>query len=77
MLIKLNVSKVVLAGFDGFSKYTSNYYDNNYEYYRQNDNSKETTRAIIQQINQFQKYIKIEFLTKSRYQVKDEAMINV
>ena len=73
MLIKLNVSKVVLAGFDGFSKYTSNYYDDNYEYYPQNDTPKETTRAIIQQINRFQKYIKIEFLTTSRYQTKNKV----
>lgn len=77
MLIKLNVSKVVLVGFDGFSKYTSNYYDNNYEFYQDVDKSKETTKAIVLQINHFKKYLKIEFLTKSYYQLTDEVITDV
>lgn len=67
LLIKLKVKRIVLAGFDGFSKYTSNYYDKNYEFYSQPENIKEITKAIIEQLALFQNSIDIEFVTKSKY----------
>lgn len=72
ILIKLNVKNVILAGFDGFKKYAENYYDDSFRFYREQESIKETTNAIIQQIAEFKKQIKIEFLTDSEYS-KDYA----
>ena len=77
-LVKIKVKKVLLAGFDGFTKYTSNYYDSNYEFYKQTNNMKNTTNEIIKQLGYFQKFVKIEFLTKSKYHLKgNKDEINV
>lgn len=75
-LIKLQVNEVVLSGFDGFSKYTQNYYDNNHQFYRQHENANEITAAIKEQIAEFQKYIKIKFLTNSPYSA-EKGGVNV
>lgn len=72
-LIKLKAEKVILAGFDGFSKYTKNYYDNDYNFYFKQANISETTKAIVEQISKWQEHIKIEFLTKSKYQTNKEV----
>lgn len=77
LLIKLNINKVVLAGFDGFSKYTSNYYDKSFEFYNQSTNVSEIQKEIDAQLHNFQKYIYIEFLTKSKYSLKKGENINV
>lgn len=74
-LIKLKIKKIVLAGFDGFSKQAQNYYDKNFEFYSQKNNTL-VTNAIIEQIKEFQKEIEIEFLTKSKYQT-DKEVLNV
>ena len=71
ILSKLNVKDVILAGFDGFSKYTHNYYDNKLQFYNHEQNGKEITVAISEQLNYFQKYLKISFLTKSDYTTKE------
>lgn len=73
-LIKLKVNKVILAGFDGFSKYTQNYYDKNYQFFQQQENVVEVTNEIVKQLAEFQKYIQIEFLTKSNYQKSGEIL---
>ena len=70
LLIRLKVKKILLAGFDGFSKYTSNHYDRNCEFYSQPENVKEITKAITEQLGEFQKHIEIEFITKSKYDVQ-------
>lgn len=70
-LIKLGVNNVILAGFDGFSKYAKNYYDNKYQFYQTQENIDEVTQAIVTQLAEFQKYIKIDFLTKSSYEIKE------
>lgn len=69
-LIKLGVNNVILAGFDGFSRYAKNYYDNNYQFYQAQENIDEVTNAIVSQLAEFQKYIKIDFLTKSSYETR-------
>ncbi|MCM1339132.1 MAG: aldolase catalytic domain-containing protein [Muribaculaceae bacterium] len=73
-LVKLKVNKVVLAGFDGFSKVAQNYYDNNYQFYEEDNNANKVTRAISKQIDEFQKLIQIEFLTQSHYQKRGKAL---
>lgn len=67
VLIKLHVKRVILAGFDGFSKYTRNYYDDNFQFYNQAENINAITKAVNDQLSEFQKYIEIEFLTKTHY----------
>lgn len=67
LLIKANVKKVYLAGFDGFSV-TNNYYDEKYSFAGNglyNINSNEITIKGIKKLSQ---KIKIEFLTKSLYE---------
>lgn len=73
-LIKLKVNKVILAGFDGFSKVAQNYYDNNYQFFQEESNTDKVTKAIKEQIAEFQKFIHIEFLTKSTYQKRGEVV---
>ena len=67
---KINVKEVALAGFDGFSKYASNYYDNSFNFYKEPENMDEVTREIAKQLEYFQQYLKLDFLTKSKYQEK-------
>lgn len=76
-LINLKVNEVYLAGFDGFSKYAKNYYDKTQQFYQQQENISEVTNAIIEQLAEFQKRIKIEFLTESSYIVKKKVAKNV
>lgn len=76
-LIDLKVNEVILAGFDGFSRYAKNYYDKTQQFYRPQENINEITSAIIKQLTEFQKYIKIEFLTESSYVLKNEVAKSV
>ena len=76
-LIKMNVNNVTLAGFDGFSRYAKNYYDKTQQFYLPHENISQITTAIIEQLAEFQKHIKIEFLTESSYAIKKEAKNNV
>ncbi len=75
VLIKLNVKKVILAGFDGFSKYTQNYYDDNLQFYNPTQNTNKITKAVNEQLQEFQKVIDIQFLTKSHYQHKEALIV--
>lgn len=70
LLINLGAKKIVLAGFDGFSKYAQNYYDAQLQFNEDNKNNDEITEAISEQIKEFKKQTEIEFLTKSIYQDK-------
>ena len=70
-LEKLKPSTVILAGFDGFSRYAKNYYDKNQQFFIPQENISEVTSAIIEQLAEFQKHIKIDFLTESSYAVKE------
>ena len=73
----MNVNNVTLAGFDGFSRYAKNYYDKTQQFYLPHENISQITTAIIEQLAEFQKHIKIEFLTESSYAIKKEAKNNV
>ena len=73
-LVKLNTAHIILAGFDGFSKYTKNYYDKTQQFFQSQENISEITSAIIEQLAEFQKHSKIDFLTDSVY--KKEVVKN-
>lgn len=73
LLIKLNKKKVYLAGCDGFSDETNTYYDSNFEFYHRNENSQDMNKATADAIKDFRKYIQIEFLTPSKYEIRDEC----
>lgn len=74
-LLKLNINKVILAGFDGFSKYAKNYYDKNEQFYQQHQDVNEVTTAIIEQLNKFKKSINIQFLTESTYEIREQVSV--
>lgn len=67
VLVKLQAKEVILAGFDGFSKYKNNYYDTNFQFYNDSKNTDEITKAVNQELAKFQKQINIKILTKSQY----------
>lgn len=72
-LINMKVNNIILAGFDGFSRYAKNYYDKTQQFYMPQENISQITTAIIEQLGEFQKYTKIDFLTESSYKVKSEV----
>ena len=76
-LINLKVNNVILAGFDGFSRYAKNYYDKTQQFFQPQENISEVTTAIIEQLAEFQKFIRIEFLTESSYEIKKEVIKSV
>ncbi len=77
LLKNIGIKKLTLAGFDGFSKYASNYYDKNFEFRNVPNNYEEVTDAIIKELKYFEQYFDITFLTKSKYLVNDRKVINV
>lgn len=77
ILTKLQVNEVFLAGFDGFSKYAKNYYNKYQQFYHSQENISQFTNAIIEQLTEFQKFVKIEFLTDSIYTKPTEVSRNV
>ena len=69
----MNVNNIILAGFDGFSRYAKNYYDKTQQFYQPQENISQITTAIIEQLGEFQKQVKIDFLTESSYKIKTEV----
>lgn len=59
--------KVSLAGFDGFSKRTKNYYDKYQQFNLSHENISKTTKAIIQELSKFREKIEVDFITHSTY----------
>lgn len=66
-LRKIGVKKLTLAGFDGFSKFIDNYYDNFLDLSKANFDTDLFTNAVIQEIENFRKSMDIKFLTRSSY----------
>lgn len=66
-LINLNIKNVTLAGFDGFDENSNNYYASKYLSYNTNIDYKKQNLLISQKVKEFNKIIKIDFLTKSFY----------
>ena len=66
-LIRMNIKKLSLAGFDGFKANESNYYDNFLSFSNTNQDAQLFNEAIIKQLNKLSKFINIEFITDSIY----------
>lgn len=71
-LLRCRVSKVTLAGFDGFRAESSDFYDSKYAFAGNNDYYLSTNESTAAGINNFLDMIKIEFLTKSLYESASE-----
>jgi len=68
MLIDFGVSKILLAGFDGYgSKGSNDYADVYYQFVIQNDVADAINHGMKAQINDYSKLIPIEFVTESIY----------
>lgn len=67
LLSKLDIKEVYLAGFDGFSNCDNKYYDSDLQFNNQNI-SNESITETTKQIKEFKKNMKIEFITKSKYE---------
>lgn len=68
VLCKLRVNKVILAGFDGFSKANMDYYNVSYSFAGNEDYREKNNEKTIKGLRKLSKKITIEFLTKSLYQ---------
>ena len=68
LLSRIDVKQIQLAGFDGFS-YNSldNYYDTDFTNSSEFEELDEKTNAIATELSKFSNTIKINYLTKSRY----------
>lgn len=67
VLIKIGVAEVELAGFDGFSSVSENYYESEYSFAGNDDYIEENNNLTLAGISKLSKYIKINFLTDSLY----------
>ena len=65
ILEQLNINKVVLAGFDGFSIKDENFYDSNVEYILDKNYVKDLNNQIRNSINCFKEKMDIVTLTPS------------
>lgn len=66
-LEKIGVSKVMLAGFDGFSHWENNYYDVSSSFYMENSHTNHTNEEIIKGLRNFSGKIALTFITESIY----------
>ena len=70
-LCKINVKEVNLVGFDGFSMNgLENYYDSEFTNSTEYENLIEKTNAIADEIKKLSNKMKVNFLTKSRYEFR-------
>lgn len=68
LLIKLNVKKAILAGFDGYSYNNSeNYADREMIINRSSSDINDVNIGIVTVLNDYSKKINLEFITPSRY----------
>lgn len=71
LLIRCNVNKVTLAGFDGYKENTDdNYYDSDLKLHMSEEDVVEKQDRFKNQLLEFGKDIEIEFLTSSFYEDK-------
>lgn len=70
MLMRLGVEKVSLAGFDGYTPDSLNYFDRTMEYSEVKAKANLLNQYGIDFIKEHAKELKIKFITESRYQVR-------
>jgi 4-hydroxy 2-oxovalerate aldolase len=69
VLDKIGIGNVGLAGFDGFSIHDEkDYYDDYFNFQRNNQGNKETNEAIAKHINEMKSRMTINFITDSLYE---------
>lgn len=68
-LVRMDIQKVFLAGFDGFSQ-GNNYFDNSYSYAGNETYTIDSNNIIIEGLKQLSNKIQVEFLTPSLYKSK-------
>lgn len=66
-MIACHVSEVYLAGFDGYSKRSDNYFDTRKEYGFVKDKAEYLNRYVKEFLMLIQNEIRVNFVTKSRY----------
>lgn len=72
ILMKTNVEKVYLAGFDGLDfNVEKNYYNQELEYVIEREKIKKTNKLMKKYLNLYSKKIEINWLTKSNYQKEE------
>ena len=64
----LDIEKISLAGFDGYSPTKKDYYDEYLEFSSDNKDKILFNEAIAKQLETLKQYMKIEFLTESMYE---------
>lgn len=74
VLIKLGIDKVTLAGFDGYSRDTTNYYNENMEYDFSKKMAEYLNQYTIDFIQKKSDEIELEFLTESRYSINKNIL---
>lgn len=66
-LVKLGVKSVNLAGFDGFSNFSENYYTSKYSYVLEDNKARNQT--VSDMLKEISKSIKLNFITPTLYDV--------
>lgn len=72
VLKKIGVSQIVCAGFDGYSDREDNYFNPSMEYDFVKDAARYLNSHIRDVVSEMRKYMKISFLTYSRYDEMEE-----
>ena len=65
---KIGVGKLYLAGFDGYSRRTDNYFDTRREYSFVKAQASYLNRYVQDVLSSMQDELDVEFVTQSRYQ---------
>lgn len=67
LLVRLKPHKIYLAGLDGYSVESDNYYKNSLNIYQDSERMSALNKAICCKISSVQKTMNLEFVTPSIY----------
>ena len=68
--MELSVNSVYLAGFDGYSKRSDNYFDTKREYSFAKEKAKYLNEYVIEFLTSVKDKIQVQFITRSYYDIK-------
>lgn len=68
LMLRLRVKKVVLAGFDGFSSFGKNYYEESADLSKTPEEMKQINQRLYEFVGSFSKELPVHFLTASAYE---------
>lgn len=69
-MMELSVNSVYLAGFDGYSKRSDNYFDTKREYSFAKEKAKYLNEYVIEFLTSVKDKIQVQFITRSYYDIK-------